>query len=214
MDPYSPDGLAARFEILDRLALYAHAVDRRRWELMEQVFHSDAVCAFASFSGPWLDFIRNAEVMFDRALTYTQHQLGNFQISFEGRQIAHTEIYCTAYHRVRGEAPAGGMLGGTGKVHDVIGGLRYIDRFEFREDRWGITHRHALSDWRHIRNNSEDALQTVIPEFRGGLGQELRSARVIARWLGKRDETNDSSSSGDEPEEARKHGSQDLQNSC
>lgn len=183
MDCYTPEGIAARLQMIDLTVLYSHAVDRRQWNLMEHVFHNDAICDLGVFRGPWRDFIAGAALVFDAALSYTSHQLGNFLFSFEDNFTAHAETYCTAHHRVRADAPAGGTFGGTGEAYDLIGGLRYIDRFEKRNDRWAIAERRGLGEWHHIYRVREADFPELPQGFRGQFGVEEQTTKAIARWV-------------------------------
>ena len=99
-DSYSPERLAHRAEILDRINLYFHAADRRRWRLMDFVFHDDATWRMSSVGGQgWRDTAKVCEDLFARSLLYTHHQMGNVLIRFEGN-TAWVETYARAYHRV------------------------------------------------------------------------------------------------------------------
>ena len=187
MVPYSPEGIAARTEILDKIYLYSHAVDRRHWKLMEQVFHDDAVCDVAIFRGPWRTFIADAAKAMEAALSYTSHQLGNFLMSFEGESIAHTETYCTAYHRIRADAPPAHTFGGTGEAYDLVGGLRYIDRFEKRDGRWAITERRGLGEWHQLLPYRKDAMPSLPEGFSGAFGPDATMGPIVAYWTAETD---------------------------
>ena len=42
-----------REAIREVIALYAHAIDRRRWDMMEKLFHADALFGFGPIEGGW-----------------------------------------------------------------------------------------------------------------------------------------------------------------
>lgn len=46
-----------REAIRDVIAAYAHAIDRRRWDMMEKLFHPDATFGFGTVGGSWEDFV-------------------------------------------------------------------------------------------------------------------------------------------------------------
>ena len=161
-DDYAPAGLAARMEILDRINLYFHAADRRRWHLMAHVFHDDATWNMSAVGGQtWRDTTAVCDALFAERLKVTHHQLGNVLIRLDG-ETAFSEIYATAYHRVRADAPPGGLFGGTGYEYDLIGGLRYCDRFERRG--WAVAHRGPA---RRVRMAAPSARRRWHPRQRG-----------------------------------------------
>lgn len=178
---YALGALAARAEIEDVVRLYCHATDRRRWDLMARVFHEDGTAQIASVVGPWKDFIDVAARTFEAHLDVTQHQIGNILISFDG-DVAFTEVYCTAYHRVRADAPPEGLFPGTGSPYDFIGGLRYVDRFERRPVGWRIAERRGIPDWAHIQDARDGAFSALPAALRGQFGGADLGARATAGW--------------------------------
>jgi len=94
--------LEDRAAITDIITAYAHAIDRRRWPMMEHLFHDDAQFQFGDVIGDWRGFVDQARAIIDPCLA-TQHQLGQIQFGFEGEAICHTETYMTAMHTI----PAG-----------------------------------------------------------------------------------------------------------
>ena len=173
---YGLEMLAARAEITDAIHRYCHAADRRRWWLMETVFHDDGTCKLSTIpKSPWRDFVKQAEALF-APIGPTHHQLGNTQIAIDG-DVAHVETYITAFHRVLADSTPGGPFGGTGEAHDVIMGGRYIDRFEKRDGVWKIAERASASDFRHYRPVNEGSMGSLRPP-----PDVDPSIHVIARW--------------------------------
>jgi len=182
-ESYDAAGLAARAEIYDRIVLYLHAADRRQWELMEMVFHDDAVWNMSSIGGTtWRDTLAFSKKLFADHLLTTHHQIGNTMIRLDGNS-ALTEIYCTAYHRVRADAPVGGIFGGVGHEYDLVGGLRYFDRFERRGGAWKIAERRGISDWRHLQPAADGILSQVNPQFHGTRDANDPSLPIVAGWM-------------------------------
>jgi len=175
------DIILARAAISDVLCLYAHALDRRQWHLMAAVFHDDALCGIGIEPLPWRDWAAGAERVFAAALDQTHHQLSPALVTLEG-EVAFTETWCTAYHRVRADAPAGGKFAGAGHAYDMVSGLRYADRFERRGGRWAIAHRQGIAEWRNQRPASDGTLQLIAPQFRGKHGDEPFTAAALAPW--------------------------------
>ena len=151
--------LAARAAIGDVLALYCHAIDRRRWDLMDQCFHADASFSFGPVDGSWSEFVEIARGMID-PLPSTHHQLGQSTILFDGDR-ASVETYLTAAHRIPAEAPAEGVFPGRGvDYHAIIAG-RYVDQFERRDGHWRIARRVGTIDWRHDHDLPRDVAPFV-----------------------------------------------------
>ena len=57
--------LEDREAIRDVIAAYAHAIDRRRWDMMPQLFHADATFGFGPVQGSWQDFVGQAQAIID-----------------------------------------------------------------------------------------------------------------------------------------------------
>jgi hypothetical protein len=179
---YDLAALSARAEISDVIHRYCHATDRRRWWLMDSVFHEDATCHLSVIGGDWREFVRQGAKLLE-PVGVTHHQVGNIQIALEG-DVAHSETYVTAFHRVPADAPPGGPFGGTGEAYDAVFGARYIDRFERRAGVWRIAERRSAAEFRHYRPVNEGALSDVPAKFRGLWGDEDASLRVVAPWRG------------------------------
>ncbi|RVQ65162.1 nuclear transport factor 2 family protein [Croceicoccus ponticola] len=166
------DRLAAESAIKRVIHLYCHALDRRRWELLDQVFHEDAKYGFGDIAGSWRDFLAAARSIVD-PLGPTQHMVANILISIEG-DVAHVETYLNGYHVIPADYPAG--LNTNGLFYDrpgeryvsVVGG-RYVDRFEQRDGDWRIAQRAGIYDW----------IQ-VLPYTDGGLSQSPDAA--LGKW--------------------------------
>jgi hypothetical protein len=179
---YGPAALAARAEITDVIYRYCHATDRRRWWLMDSVFHEDATCHLSVLGGSWREFVRQGEALLEH-VEDTHHQVGNILIALDG-DVAHAETYLTAFHRVPADAPPGGPFGGTGEAYDAVFGARYIDRFERRNGVWRIAERRSASEYRHYRPVSEGGLAEVPRRFRGQWGDDDVSLPIVAGWRG------------------------------
>jgi hypothetical protein len=177
---YSPAALAARAEITDVIYRYCHATDRRRWWLMDSVFHEDATCHLSVIGGSWREFVRQGEALLEH-VEDTHHQVGNILIALEG-DVAHTETYLTAFHRVPADAPPGGPFGGTGEAYDAVFGARYLDRFERRGGVWRIAERRSAAEYRHYRPVKEGSLAETPRRFRGQWGDEDVSRPIVEAW--------------------------------
>jgi hypothetical protein len=183
-DQYGPEALRARAEITDRFYLYSHCVDRRRWDLLDQVFHDDATWWVSSIGSDnhWRDATETSREHFAAALGPTHHQVGNILISLDGDAAADSEALITAYHRVRADAPLGGMFGGTGCDYDLIAGGRYLDRWERRGGVWKIARRRVHSEWRHLQPASDGILASIPLAARGKHDDTDLSTPTIQRF--------------------------------
>jgi 3-phenylpropionate/cinnamic acid dioxygenase small subunit len=175
----TPDQACARFEILDRVHLYCHAVDRRRWDLMAEVFHEDATYQFFSIEGGWRAFVDAAKALID-PMVQTHHQVSNSIIRFEGQEVAFSETYLRAYHVVDAHYPADTFLSLPGGGAVWVG-ARYVDRFEKRDGNWRIAHRHGLVDWTRRAPGVSAGLEDFVPSWCGRKGDVDPSLIVTRR---------------------------------
>lgn len=185
INDYSIEQLIVRANMSDVLSLYAHAIDRRRWHLLEHVFHDDAQWWVSSNgdSRNWRAAADASKAIFDAHLGRTHHAIANLLITFEDERTAMSETYVTAYHRVRADAPLGGMFGGIGSEYDLLAGGRYLDTWERRAGTWKISRRRIHSEWRHMQSAADGILSAVPPEARGSWDDSDLSTAVVAPWL-------------------------------
>ena len=170
-----------REAIRDVLAAYAHAIDRRRWDMMARLFHGDARFGFGPVQGGWQEFVEQARAIIDPCFA-TQHQLGQTQFGFEGNDICHTETYFTAMHTIPAGYPITEVFPDKGAVYSAIVAGRYVDRFERREGEWCIASRSGLYDWREFRE-VEGVDLSAFPEGMAGFHDDRDpSTPVVARW--------------------------------
>ena len=172
-----------REAIRDIITAYAHAIDRRRWGMMEHLFHSDASFRFGVVEGDWRGFVDQARAIIDPCLA-TQHQLGQVQFGFEGDTVCHTETYMTAMHTIPAGYPIPDVFPDKGKIYSAVIAGRYVDRFEKRGGEWRIAQRTGLYDWREFRE-VEGVDLSDTPEGASGFHDERDpSTPVVARFLG------------------------------
>lgn len=137
----------SRAAIAEILGRYCHAIDRRRWELIEGCFHDDAVYTFSQIDGSWRNFVAAARHMVD-PLPMTHHQLGQTVHAIDGADIV-TETYFTAIHLVPAQAAREGVFDGRGHDYHAVMAGRYIDRFTRRGGEWRIARRIGVLEARH-----------------------------------------------------------------
>ncbi|MET8947062.1 nuclear transport factor 2 family protein [Streptomyces sp. NPDC004542] len=164
------DELASRLAIQNRIAQYAHAVDRRDFELVRDCYHQDAYDDHGRYKGG-LDGLIDYFHRLARKLDSTYHLMGTPYIVLEG-DTARVETFALHRAQVTGDAP-------------VLQGLRYADRFERREGDWRIAHRLVILDWEHAAGDAP-RLPSPPEWLRGDLGERdpayemFREARPAA----------------------------------
>jgi len=172
-----------RQQIYDVLTRYCRALDRCDVELMKTVYWEDGFDDHGVFEGNAQEFaefiIREIQNWFE----VTMHAICNVHMELEG-DVAHTEAYLIAYHRVSGEPGKVEQVFGSAYMqhyrvpetlqpaHDFVFGGRYIDRLERRDGRWRIAKRTVVMDW------NQNGPGTAI--WQGGMFSDLQ-------LLGRRD---------------------------
>jgi LmbE family N-acetylglucosaminyl deacetylase len=139
------DDLVAQQEIRDVLIRYTRGIDRMDPELVLSTYWPGAHDDHGAFQGSAEDFVQWVQdtlVYFD----VTMHFVGNQLVELDGPDTARAESYCVAYHRRNARDGEAG--------HDLVMGLRYIDRMERRPssergeaDEWRIADRRCAFDW-------------------------------------------------------------------
>jgi hypothetical protein len=134
-----------RYQIEEVLRRYCRGVDRGDAALIRSVYHPDATDDHGGFKGKGVEFADRVVEILNRHALATQHHLSQTSIRFEG-DMAYTETYVTAYHRIERDGIA---------VLEIFGG-RYVDRFEKRSGEWKIAHRTVVYDWSRINPVEEE----------------------------------------------------------
>jgi SnoaL-like domain len=150
--------LVSRQKVYDVLTRYCRALDRCDVALMRSVYWEDGIDDHGVFSGNAAEFsefiIREIQNWFE----VTMHAIMNVHMEVKG-DVACTESYLFAYHKVRGDKAAVEDIFGSdymrqfdwsqvnGVPHHFYYGGRYIDRLERRNGEWRIYHRTVVMDW-------------------------------------------------------------------
>lgn len=184
--------LVARQKVYDVLTRYCRALDRCDIDLMRSVYWDDGVDDHGVFSGNAAEFsefiIREIQNWFD----VTMHAIMNVHMEISG-DVACTESYLFAYHKVRGDkAKVEEIFGSrymqqfnwddTSSVpHHFYYGGRYVDRLERRKGEWRIAKRTVVMDWNdnHISGEILDQgmFATLHPRGERGHGDPVFSNR-------------------------------------
>ena len=129
--------LIDRQDILDCLHRYARGLDRHDDELLESVFHADALDNHGRWVGDRDAFVRWANHECHNHLAAHMHHITTHTCEIDG-DVAHTESYVLFVHRYKDP-----------KTVHVAGG-RYIDRLERRDGEWRIARRRLVVDYRYL----------------------------------------------------------------
>ena len=136
----SPQEVADRLAITDKIYKYCRSVDRLDVALGHTVFHEDALADFPTFTGSgrgWIDFICAEHLNF----LHHSHQVTNVIIDLHGPDKAGSEAYVTAKLRQIDD----------GKLVEREFCARYVDLWSRRGGDWAIDRRTCLVDFSATR---------------------------------------------------------------
>jgi hypothetical protein len=143
--------LVDKDQIRDLLMQYCRGVDRCDAALMSSLFHEDGT-AFGSSAWEFCDhFVPENEA----DTTFTVHMTGNIVIEVDADR-ANTETYFVTW--------VGREEDGREYVDAFCG--RYVDKWERREGRWGVTVRRTVHEW--SRANVAGLEAFPVPESEEG----------------------------------------------
>ena len=132
--------------ITEVLYRYCRGIDRMDRELVLSCWHTDGTADYgALFSGLGSGFIDWVWPVHEK-MERTQHNITNILIEVN-QDEAISEAYWLVYLRASGN---NGLI-------DIVGGGRYVDRFEKINGEWKIRHRQCVFDW--------DRVDKVTPHF-------------------------------------------------
>lgn len=158
--------LIDRKRVYDVLTRYCRALDRCDVDLMRSVYWDDARDDHGVFNGGAQEFAEFIIREIQRWFEVTMHAIMNVHMELTA-DVACTESYLFAYHRVRGERDkVEDIFGSTylsqfdwsqveGVPHVFFYGGRYVDRLEKRGKEWKIAHRQVVMDWNYNVKGSE-----------------------------------------------------------
>jgi hypothetical protein len=139
IDDMALQGLVDRQAIQDVLLRYCRGVDRRDFALVRTCYHDDAYDFHGSYEGGPDGFIEHLQR--NARWDATMHFIGNQLIELDG-DVARCESYCVSHHRKEATE--------TEPAHDMVIGLRYVDRMERRRGAWRIAHRVCAMEWSRV----------------------------------------------------------------
>lgn len=135
-----------RQQIVDVVARWVRAVDRRDWAAIPDLFHPEGQDNHGAYQGGVAGLI---DWLTDRhtQITQSMHHLGSSLVEFKTPEKAHSETYIVAYqryspeHREARTAMLGHEWSELEVPVDITSGGRYLDTFEKREGEWRILNR-------------------------------------------------------------------------
>lgn len=137
--------LSDRFEIQDLLVTYADAIDRRDWDVLDDVFTPDAVIDYTA-AGGIRGSLTDIKAFLAESMAWFssyQHLTGHAKILIDGdtatgRAICHNPLTLT---------------GPDGAPHTMVVGIWYVDRYVRTARGWRIAER--VEELSHVQNPPE-----------------------------------------------------------
>jgi 3-phenylpropionate/cinnamic acid dioxygenase small subunit len=151
----SAQEISDRFEIQDLLVDYAHAIDTKNWDALDEVFTEDAFIDYSAMGGAKGDlpsikkFLADAMPMFPM----TQHLVANMQVRLAGDR-ASGRIMC---HNPQ-------VMSVDGKLKIFFLGLWYVDEYVRTPEGWRIRKRVEERSWAY---NLPQPLMPLLGEICG-----------------------------------------------
>ena len=139
------EDLLAKQEITEVLYRYCRGLDRMDRAMADTVWHEGGTGDYGEiFNGTgqgFLDWVWPVHA----AMRRHSHQITNILIEVDGDR-AISEAYVTV--ALRTEARSGRLV-------DIVGRGRYLDRWSKREGRWAIDHRRYVDDFSNVHDVAE-----------------------------------------------------------
>ena len=131
--------ISDRFEVQDLLADYAHAIDQKNWDALDDIFTEDAFIDYSVYGGAKgsLAEIKKFLAAAMTAFPHTQHLVANMQIRLHGDE---------GTGRIMCHNPQLMDMGG-GKRHVFVLGLWYVDQYRRTDKGWRISRRVEEKSW-------------------------------------------------------------------
>jgi hypothetical protein len=126
--------LLDRQQIYDVIASYARGVDRLDRDVLESVYHEDALDDHTFFVGNRHEFWKWVHGVHSNHHHSSNHFIGNHLVDIQG-DVAHAETYFMFASMNKAGAPFS------------FAGGRYIDRLEKRAGKWAIVDRYCITDF-------------------------------------------------------------------
>jgi hypothetical protein len=129
--------LLAKQAIRENLQNYCRAIDRLDRELLQSVFHHDAITEYEGLFKGTADEVVDFFMVCHLGYQVHSHQLSNMTVKVNGDRAA-SETYVTAVIR--------SFPDDTGHCVDMHYRGRYLDRWSKRDGQWAIDQRYLVTD--------------------------------------------------------------------
>lgn len=166
--------LADREAIKDCLTRFSRAIDRIDLKVGADLYWPEGTDDHGSlFNGKFTDYWPFAADLLSK-MDATQHLLGNMLIEID-KNDASVETYVLAYHSLTAE----------GQKTNYIGGARYLDKLQKREDEWRVIERVMVIDWmKNIPDNPNWGVDPIGVQYTvGGRKPDDRSMQLF-KYIG------------------------------
>ena len=145
---YSPERIADRVEIQDRLHQFVRGIDRRDWALALSVYHEDATDNHGIYNGSAQGFIAFTKKRHETVLM-SMHRLSNIIIEFTDLDSALVESYGLNWQALSvANSDMRAATEPTGEKNElpleVLSATRYVDQFTRRNGAWRIQERQVI----------------------------------------------------------------------
>ena len=130
-------------EITRVLLRYARSVDRRDFDGIAACYWPDAIDDHGSFHGDAVAYVAWLRKVMPN-VAVSSHQFTNILVDVESATTASSETYCLNVNVFAATAER--------PERHSSSHLRYLDRFEKREDSWRISGRRCVTDWIRTEN--------------------------------------------------------------
>lgn len=177
----------ARAGILQTIAVFCHAFDRRRWDIFGELFDGAAVCSLSKRNEPWREWVDHAKKFSEEFLRLSHHQLGSTLIVTMDENSASAETYVTARFGMKAHLPGGEFIGADPFEFNLTVGGRFVDRLTKRgENHWRIAARDAIVTWRNVQPVNDPDLKGIRERGRNGHLHDAETVPLIDAWLRQR----------------------------
>jgi hypothetical protein len=144
--------LIAKEDIRDLVMAYSRAIDRKDFDLLEQLYHPGAADEHGcNPSGTAEEFFALMRTSTDAAVTL-HHNITNHFIKIDG-DLAEGEAYLIGYH----------VIDGAEGRYAFVMGARYLDKYSRVNGVWKFTNRRVLADWAKHFSSEEPSDAVELP---------------------------------------------------
>jgi SnoaL-like protein len=181
---FTPERLADRAEITQRLQQYSQGVDRRQYSLARDMFHPDAHISHAGYEGDPAGLFEIVEAR-NKDLEFSFHALLNISIEFGSEDEAVTETYSLSWlTELSGVGEISPPNVEPGRTFERLSAARYNDRFTRRNGEWRSEERITAIEGSLVLPSPETGRFQFPPTWKGGRRDFSDPSYVLRRKAG------------------------------